>query len=197
MFWCQASLLNHHALEVPRRPGVTVHGHACLTWGVGQLLGPLQSLHQVWVRSLGCIASWIWVWLARVRGSVAISTGLRHHVGWRNAALLHPRVHGPGIVHEPRHHVCSRGRRVVLRWLGTTAAGSSIMAVEVQELFRAFRSLRALCTSRPCWAATAAAASTGLLPALTPPHLWASRARPYFRHRARGHQTSTTGAFRA
>lgn len=134
--------MNHHALEVPCRMGVSVHSHTRLTRGVGQLLGPLQSLHQVWVRSLGSIASWIRVWLAGVRGSVGASTGLRQHVGWRNATLLHPRVHSTRVVHEARHHVCSRGRRtLLLRWLGATVAGSGIMTVEVQDFFRAFRSL--------------------------------------------------------
>lgn len=141
MFWWQASLLNHHALEIPRRPGVSVHDHACLTRRVRQLLGPLQSLHQMWVRSLGGIASWIWVWLARVRSSVAISASLKHHVGWRNAAVLHPRVHGTRVEHEARHHVCSGGRVVLLSWLGATVAGSSIMAVEVQDFFGALGSL--------------------------------------------------------
>lgn len=140
--WCQASLLNHHSLEVPHRPGMSVHGHACLTRGVWQLLGPLQSLHQVWVRSLGSIASWIWVWLARVRASVSNSSGLRHHMWGRNAALLHPRVHGTRVVHEARRQVCSRDRWVLLLGrLDAMATGSSIVAVEVQDFFRAFRSL--------------------------------------------------------
>lgn len=152
----------------------------------------------MWVRSLGSIASWIGVWLAGVRGSVGTSTGLRQHMGWRNTTLLHPRVHGTRVVHEARHHVCSRGRRtLLLRWLGATVAGSSIMTVEVQDFFRAFRSLRDLFVSLLCWAATTAAASTGLLPAFTFPILRASRLWSYFRHRARGHQISTTGAFRA
>lgn len=91
---------------------------------------------------MGSIVSWIWVWLARERGSVAIFTDLRHHVGWGNAALLHSWVHGTRVIHKARHHVCGRGRRVLsLRWLGATAAGSGIMAVEVQDFFRAFRAL--------------------------------------------------------
>lgn len=92
---------------------------------------------------MGSVASWIGVWLAGVRGSVGTTTGLRHHVRWRNATLLNPRVHGSRVVHEARHHVCSRGGRtlLLLRWLGATAAGSSIMAVKVQDFFRAFRPL--------------------------------------------------------
>lgn len=92
---------------------------------------------------MGSIASLIRVWLARVKGSITTSTGLRHHVGWRNATLLHSRVYSTRIINEARHHVCSRGRRTLLlvRWLGATAAGSSIMAVEVQDFLRAFRPL--------------------------------------------------------
>lgn len=188
MFWCQASLLNHHALKVPCRPGVSVHCHACLTWGKGQLLGPLQSLHQMWVRPLGSITSWI-----RVGGTVPTCTDLRHHVGWRNATLLHTRMHGARVIHEARHHVRSRDRRVlVLRRLDATVSCSSIMTVKVQDFFWAFRLLRALFESLIYLAAT----SIGLLCAFEFLILWASRLWS-FRYRARRYQTSPTGALRA
>jgi len=144
----------------------------------------------MWVRSLGGVVSWIRVRLARVRSPVAISMSLKHHVGWRNASTLHPRVHCTMVEHVARHHVCSRGRRVLL---GAAAAGSGIMAVEVEDFFRALRSLRALLMSLLCGAVTIA--STGRLPTFTLDVFWGSRVCCYFRHRAtRGHQT---GALRA
>ena len=188
MFWCQASLLHHHALEVPHRPWMSVNGHACLAWGVRQLLGPLQSLHQVWVRSLSSIPSWIWVWLARVRASVSNSLGLRHHMGWGNAALLHSRVHGTRVVYEARCHLCSGGRlMMLLRQMGATSASCSIVAVEVKDFFWAFRLLRTLSLSLLCGTATTAAASIGLYPTFTFPLFLTSRVWAYIRHRARGH----------
>lgn len=140
VFWRQAPLLKHHALEVPCRPGSSVHGHACLTWREGQLLGPLQSLHQVWVRSLCNVAARIEVRLPRVTDSAGAPVGLRHQVGWRNATLLHPRVHGSGVIHVASH--CARP--LMYRCLGSAMLGSSIVTVQVQDFFWAFRLLQVI-----------------------------------------------------
>lgn len=89
-----------------------------------------------------CISALIWVRLTRIRGSIGVSSSLRHHVGRRNAALLHPRVHSARVIHEAGHHMCRGGRRVVvLGGLGALATSSCIVAVEVKELFGAFGSL--------------------------------------------------------
>lgn len=114
---------------------------------------------------------------------------------WRDAALLHPRVHGTGVVHEARHHVGGGGGPLLLWGLAAAAAGGSVMAVQVQDLFWAFGPLRALCGSLPVRATVAV--SAGLLPAVTFALLWASGVGPDFRHRARGHQADASGAFRA
>lgn len=145
----------------------------------------------MWVRSLGGIASWICVRLARVKATITNSTGMRHHVG-RNGTMLHPRVHSARVIHEARWHVWV----LLLSWLGASTAGSSIMAVKVQDFFRTFRSLGAsLSMTLFCWAA-AAAPSTGMLPAFTLPFHRSTRVWPSFRHGSRGHQTNTTGTLR-
>lgn len=100
MFWLEASLLDHHALEVPTGSGLSVHGHARLSWGVGQLLRPLQCLHQVWVGSVGGVTSRV-----GVRASISNASTVRHHVRGGNATLLHPGVNGAGVVHEAGPHV--------------------------------------------------------------------------------------------
>lgn len=187
-FWRQVSLLEHHALEVPRRPGSSVHGHARLTWREGQLLGPLQSLHQVWVRPLCNVASGVEVWLPWVTDGGGAPVGLGHQVGWRNAALLHPGVHGSRVVHVAGH--CIRPCGAML--------GSSVMTVQVQDFFRAFGLLQVLFVqSFGRTADSAAGASIETLGSLTFSILWASRMRSYFRYRNGRQQRSTSGAFGA
>lgn len=121
VFGCQASLLDHHALEVASNLGMSVHGYAGLPRGKGQVLGPVQGFHEVGVGSLGGVVSTGVTWLVGV-------WSMRHHVGRRGPALLHPSMHCSGIVQEVGH----------VRWgLGTPAACGSVVAVQVQDLFGA------------------------------------------------------------
>ena len=133
MFRCHVSLWHHHALEVAGSMGMPVHGHAALAWGVRQVLGPLQGLHQVRV------------WM--LRGEMYIGAlgpgcvwSTRHCVGRRASTLLH----APGIVGE------------VVLGLGRGAAAScSVVAIQIQQLFRAFGAVRALLhVGMLCWAAS-------------------------------------------
>lgn len=103
VFWRKASLLHHHALVVPWRPCLPVRRHARLTRRVGQLLRPLQRLHQVWVGPLCRVARRVGVRLRRVRGPAGASVAVRQHVRRRDTSLLHAGVHGAGVVHVARH----------------------------------------------------------------------------------------------
>lgn len=181
MFRRQASLLKHHALEVACRPGGSVHGHACLTWREGQLLGPLESLHQMWVGSLCNVASWVEVWLPRVADSGGAPVGLGHEVGGRNATLLHPGMHGSRVVHVARHGVSP----LECGGLGAVLGGS-VVTVQVQDFLWAFGLLQVVFLDSFCWTADGAAgASIDTLARLALPVLRASRMRSYFGHRTR------------
>lgn len=189
----QASLLEHHALEVPRRPGGSEHGHARLPWREGQLLGPLESLHQMRVGSLRDVASRVEVRLPRVADGGGAPVGLGHEVGRGDAALLHPGVHGSRVVHVARHGVSpleGGGLRAVL--------GGSVVAVQVQDFFWALGLLQVVFLDGFCWTADGAAgAPVDALARLAFPVLRASRMRSRFGRRTGRQQRGASGAFGA
>lgn len=131
----------------------------------------------MWVRPLCNIASWIKVWLPWVTDSIAT----RHQVGWRNATLLHPRVHSSKAI-----HVASHRRPLMCSCLGAAMLGSSIMTVQVQNFFWAFRLLQVFFTYSFCWTAdSTAAASNEPLSRVTCSITWTSRMRSGFRQMTR------------